>query len=261
VKQYLVLARASARTSVKYRLAFALSLFGLLFQMVAMLLVWRILLANRPITGFTWPKMEAYLLIAFSAGTFISLFADFNMSFKIREGTVATDLVKPVDYQLARLAETLGGLWVELLSVAVVWILAIGFVGGIPIPSWPRLLLFLLSMVLLVLLKFMVTYIVGLACFWTKNYLGVYWLKLSIVNLLSGALVPLLLFPHWLYSILLWLPFAGMMSTPGLVYIDAVDWEHALQLVGVQFGWFVLLWIGARLAWRSAVRQLTVHGG
>ena len=39
---------------------------------------------------------------------------DFRMSHRIRSGLVALDLVKPVDYQRARFAEALGGVWIEV---------------------------------------------------------------------------------------------------------------------------------------------------
>lgn len=48
---------------------------------------------------------------------------------------------------------------------------------------------------------------------------------------------------------------------PGLILIgDATGW-YAVRLVAVQLGWAVALWLVARLAWRGALRQLTIHGG
>jgi len=52
-----------------------------------------------------------------------------------------------------------------------------------------------------------------------------------------------------------------MTSTPGLILIGRVDGAQAALLVAVQLGWVVLLWYGAKLLWRSALRQLTVNGG
>jgi ABC-2 type transport system permease protein len=34
-----------------------------------------------------------------------------------------------------------------------------------------------------------------------------------------------------------------------------------LRLIALQAGWAVALWLFARWAFRSALRQLTVHGG
>lgn len=261
MKAYLALTRVTARVALTYRLQFALSVVAMIFQLAAMLAVWRVLLADRPLAGFDLPRMRAYLMVGFAASVIVSVYADFRMSFRIRHGLVALDLVKPVDYQWARFAETLGGVWVELVMVGVVCggVVAVG--GGVPVPSAPYLGLFALSMSLLVPLKFLLVYASGLVCFWTKNFLGVQWARLAIVNLLSGAMIPFAFFPDWLGSLATWLPFAGVTSTPGLIFIGHVRGARAVLLVGAQLAWVGALWAGARLVWRAALRQLTVHGG
>lgn len=261
MKPYLAVARITARSVLAYRLQYALSLVGVLFQLTAMLAVWHTMLAGRTLHGFTWPKMQTYLMVAFAAGALVSNLSDFRVSVRIRNGMVALDLVKPVDYQTVRFAETCGALWAELLSVVVVCTLAVCFGVRLTIGSGTCAVLFVVSMMLLVPLKFAVTYLTGLLCFWTKNYLGLYWARLAIASLLSGAMVPLSLLPQWLGTTAQWLPFAGMTSTPGLILIgDDTGWQ-AVRLLAVQFVWAALLWFGSRLAWRGAIRQLTIHGG
>ncbi len=261
MRGYLALARANAKAALTYRMSFVLGLFGVVFQFVALLAVWQALAAHGSVGGFSWPQMRLYLLVAFASGTLVSLFADFRMVFRIREGTVALDIIKPVRYQEARFFDTLGGVWIEILVVLVVTGVTL-LIGGAP--DWPpgrELALFSASMLLLIPLKFLVVYSVGLLCFWTENFIGLQWARLAIVNLLSGALVPLAFLPHWLGTAAAWSPFAGMASTPALILVGQASGGHAAALVAVQFGWVVALWFGAKLLWRVAVRQLTVNGG
>jgi len=116
-------------------------------------------------------------------------------------------------------------------------------------------------MLLLVPLKFLIVYVSTLACFWTQNYMGVQWARLAVVNLLSGALIPLVYLPHWLATAAQWSPFAGLTSTPALIFLGRVDVRDGLVLVFVQLAWVLVLWFGARLVWRKALRRLTVNGG
>lgn len=261
MRRYLALARATARSVLAYRMSFVLSLFGVVFQFVAMLAVWRVLLAHPTPGGFTWPQMRGYLLVAFASGTLVSLFADFRMALRIRSGLVALDLVKPVRYQEARFAETLGGVWIEILVVVLVGTITVAFAGGLTAPVGAGLVLFIASMLLLIPLKFLIVYACGLACFWTQNFIGIQWARVAIVNLMSGALVPLTYLPHWLSSAAAWLPFAGMASTPGLIFVGRVHGSAAFWLVMTQLIWVLVLWFGAKMLWRVAVRQLTVNGG
>lgn len=261
MRAYTAQARAIALSALEYRLNVLLGMVAYLVQLVALLAVWRVLLAQSPVEGFTWPQMQAYLLVAFASGALVSINGDFRMAFRILQGTVALDLVKPVDYQRSRFAEALGGLWIEVLIV-IVACAGVGFaLGGISTPAGPALALFAISMLLLVPLKFLILYLTSLVCFWTQNYMGVQWARIAVVNLLSGALIPLVYLPDWLGTLAKWSPFAGLTSTPALIYIERVDLAEGALLVAVQLGWVVVLWFGARLLWRSAVRQLTVNGG
>jgi len=261
VTAYVALTRANLRSTLRYRLAFVLGMFGMLFQLVALLAVWRVLLDQAPLGGFTWPQMRAYLLVAFTCGIIVSQFAEWRMAYRIEDGLVALDLVKPVDFQWARFAEIVGGVLVELLLAAVVWAGVIAVGGPLDLPSPGRLALFALSMLLVIPLKFLIVYLSALTCFSTHHYMGVNWARLAVVSLLSGSLIPLSLFPGWLGEAAMWLPFAGMASTPALVFVGGVDLAEGLRLVALQAGWVVLMWFGARRAFRFAVRQLTVHGG
>jgi ABC-2 type transport system permease protein len=261
VRGYLALARIAAKNVLAYRLSFVLALFGVLFQFVAMLAVWRVLLDGTGMNGFTWPQMRAYLLVAFASGAVVGLLADFRMSFRIREGLVALDLIKPVRYQEARFAEVLGAAWIEVLVVIFVGAVTVLTAGGMSWPSGSGLVLFIISMLLVIPLKFVIVYLCGLASFWTQSYVGVQWARLAIVNLFSGALVPLAYLPGWLATVAAWSPFAGMTSTPGLIMVGQLQSGPAALSVAVQFGWVIVLWFGAKLLWRKAVRQLTVNGG
>jgi ABC-2 type transport system permease protein len=261
VRAYRALARATARAALTYRFNLLLGMGAVLMQLIALLAVWRVVLAQSPVNGFTWPQMRAYLLVAFAAGTVVSILGDFRMAFRILDGDVALDLVKPIDYQKARLAESLGGLWIELLLIVVVVGATLALTGGVQTPAGPALALFVVSMLLLVPLKFLIVYVSTLACFWTQNFMGVQWARLAVVNLFSGALIPLVYLPHWLATVAQWSPFAGLTSTPALIFLGRLGVREGIVLVGVQLGWVLVLWFGARLVWRSAVRRLTVNGG
>lgn len=261
MRGYRALVRAVALSVLAYRANFLLGLGAVFFQLVALLAVWRVVLSQSSVEGFTWPQMRAYLLVAFAAGTLVSLVGDFRMAFRIQSGLVALDLVKPIDYQRARFAEMLGGVWIELVVIAVVGAGTIAVTGGVDTPAGPALALFGVSMLLLVPLKFIIVYASTLACFWTQSFIGVQWARLAVMNLLSGALIPLAYLPHWLATVAQWSPFAGLTSTPALIFIGRVGVRDGLVLVAVQLAWVVVLWFGARLLWRVAVRRLTVNGG
>jgi ABC-2 type transport system permease protein len=262
LRPYLAIARISWRSALAYRIPFVLSLCMMVFNLLAMLSLWRVLLASgHPLAGFTWPEMRAYLLVSFVTGCLVSSFTDFTMAFRIQSGLVALDLTQPVHYQRARFAQCLGMTVLESATAAVVCGAALAAFGAIPVPALPQLALFLVSLVAVVPLKFLIVYSSGLLCFWTHNYLGVSFARAAVSAVLSGALVPLVFFPGWLRILAEVLPFQGIASTPALIYLGQASGWDAVRLIGIQLLWIAVLWAGASAAWNAALRRLTIHGG
>jgi len=261
MRPYVALARAAAKAVLAHRLQFVLGILAALVQLVAQLAIWSVLLAAHPVAGFDQTQMRGYVLVAFASTVVVSSFADLRMAYRVWSGSVALDLVKPVDYQAARLAETVGVMWLEVVTIASVCGLVATLGGGFPVPGAWNAMLFGVSIVLVAGTKFLIVYISALACFWTKSYVGVVWARNAIVGLLSGSLIPFSFMPGWFAATAVWLPFAGMCSTPGLLLVGHVSGVRAGLLVGVQFFWLVTLWCGSRLLWRGSLRKLAVHGG
>lgn len=262
MRAYVALARAQARAALAYRLSFVLSLFALMFQLFAMLAIWTVLFSSgTALAGFDLPRMRAYLLVGFLSGVLVSQSADWRMAGRIQDGMIALDLTKPVDYQRARFAEVLGGVWTDVLAGLIVCAGVVLLTGPVPLPGPAGLALFAASMLVVVPLRFLLVYLSALACFYTQNYLGVLWARTAIVSVFSGALVPLTFYPQWLQSSAAVLPFASLASTPGLIFLGQVEGVAAARLIGLQLVWAVVLWFGARLIWRRAVQRITIHGG
>src|SRR5436309_2096890 len=79
--------------------------------------------------------------------------------------------------------------------------------------------MFVLSVALVVPLKFCISYMTGLVCFWTQNYFGVSMTRAAVMNLMSGALAPLVFFGHTFRVIAGVLPFQAIASTPALIFL------------------------------------------
>jgi ABC-2 type transport system permease protein len=255
------MARTAFRSLVAYQMSFLFSLMAAAVSALAMLYLWRSVLASGARGGFTWPDMKAYLLVAFVAGSLVSAYVDYRIAGRIREGDVALDFVKPVGYHRARFAETLGfGVYELFTGVVVAAVVALVF-GGIRGVQSGSLVPFLVSAVLVLPLRFGIVYISGLVVFWTRNYIGVQAGRIALVTLFSGALVPLALFPDWLHTLANFLPFAGMASTPALIYVGHLTGSDAWVAVLVQAAWVIGLWLAGTAFWGFASRKVTIHGG
>jgi ABC-2 type transport system permease protein len=192
----------------------------------------------------------------------VMTFAEWRVAWLILDGSIAMELLKPLDFQRARLAETIGsGVFEAIVALAIIGMFGLVY-GGMALPPAPATwLLVLVSLLLSLLIKFGIIYLTGLLCFWTSSALGMTWLRIAIMNLLSGALIPLTFFPAWLRTVAFALPFQGIVYIPASLYLGRSAGPAALQLVGLQVLWVAALWACGRALWSRAVRQVTIHGG
>ena len=260
-RAYRSLALGALRGITAYRLQFFMSSLSTVFLLLTMLYLWRTILASGAQAGFSWPQMKAYLLVAFVANTVVSMSTDYRMASRIRDGMVAIDLTRPISYQLARLAEASGCAVFEYGTSILFVLVAMLVFGGVALPGGLHASLFVVSLFLVLPLKFTIVYSTTLLCFWTQNYMGINWARTAITNLMSGALIPLAFFPGWLRTLGEVLPFQGLAYTPAMLFLDRFSDRDALLAVTVQLGWAMGLWLLASLAWRKASRRLTVQGG
>ncbi|WP_374705605.1 ABC transporter permease [Paenibacillus apis] len=262
-KKYITLALCSMQNTLAYRLSFILNFLASFIGLIAMYCLWQAVYTGRDqLSGFTWEQMQAYLLVTFFVNSMLSYYSESSISGKIIDGSVMMDLLRPIQFQKARLAETLGSCVLEgLLSCILIGTAAV-FTLGISLPQdGVGMLQFGISMLSSIFVKFCIVYMSALLCFWTTSSFGIYWARTSITNLLSGALVPLTFFPGWLESLAMALPFQGIVNTPVRIALGMTGRAEAWQMIGVQWVWIILLWLLGRWLWSRAVRQITIHGG
>lgn len=223
--------------------------------------LWRHLLDDGSMAGYDWEAMRAYIVISFVTITLAYGGAHGQVAERILDGMVAIDLTRPVDFQRARAAEYIGSMIASLPTAAI------GSVGAWllftpPAPASPLAgALTAVSILLLFPLSFEVVYLSVLACFWTHRYGTIMFARESLVAFFSGVTIPLALMPSWLQALAWCLPFPHFTTTPSSIYLGRVDTLGALGLIAAEAAWVIGLWVAARVLWRHAVKQVTIHGG
>jgi ABC-2 type transport system permease protein len=260
---YLALALSAWQRALAYRTTYLYNLISGVVWIMALSALWRSLYAEQGQVGeFDWSAMRTYLVVSYAVDALHSYSATARLVWLIRNGRVASELLRPLDYLTAQLAQAVGAALFEGLLGAVL-ALGLGLVvlGVAPPVTVGAAVCFLLSVALGFLIKFLVYFITALGAFWTVEGQGLIWGQIAIINLCSGALLPLTLFPGWLQTILLALPFQGILYTPLAIYLGHIQGLALLQALGVQLFWVIALWWLARLLWRPATRALEVQGG
>ena len=194
--------------------------------------------------------------------------ADFRE--QVRTGTVAYDLLRPLDvyaYWYARTlafrvaAPTLRGIPMVLFALLVLPAVGLGDWALTPPHSAAAFAGFLVALVLAAMLATAVTLLAHISMLWTISGIGIDRILTGLVTIFSGLIVPLPLFPDWAQPFLRWQPFRGLADVPYRIYSGNIPPAEAVpELVFILVWTLVLIGIG-RAILRRGVRRMVVQGG
>ena len=180
----------------------------------------------------------------------------------VRTGQVATDLYRPVDYQLYWLAQDIGRAVYHASLRGIGPFVIAGLVFSLRLPHVPLTwLAFAVSFVLAVTVSFALRFMVNLSAFWLLEIRGVTTIAAATWTILSGFLVPLAFFPDGPRQIVTKLPFAAMVAVPTDVFLERVTGARAIGALGFQLMWVIVLLAMGRVLLAAATRKLVVQGG
>lgn len=263
MKKYFRHAVLAVQETLAYRIAYAVNMLSTVVTYLVIFLIWVAVYADRgSVGGFDWAEMKSYLVISLFMSALVSGSSEYRISRAIRSGNIAVELMRPVDYQKASLAITVGNSLSEGVLVSAAC-LGFAFAFGLTvIPSGSlQWLGFACAALIAFAMKFLLVYVFGLACFWTQTLMGISWLRKGLTDFFSGALVPLSFFPLWLRETADWLPFKSVVWVPASAFTGRLAGTELLGSLAVGLGWVVALWLLGRAIWALAMRRVTIQGG
>ncbi len=180
----------------------------------------------------------------------------------VRSGAVSYELTRPIDlywfwYSRSVALRTAPA----LLRAAPQFIIAGLFLGMQPPASIGAGVASVISVLAAVLLSSAITTLMSISLMWTVSGDGLARLMGTIAWVLSGAVVPLPIFPEWAQRVLQLLPFAGLMDVPLRLYVGDYAAADLPRLLLNQVGWTLGLILLGRCLMGQALRRLTVQGG
>jgi ABC-2 type transport system permease protein len=157
--------------------------------------------------------------------------------------------------------QMLGGLITRMIWQLPMLLIAV-LLFGLRLPSdlttW---LVFLVSALLGFTVMFYFNWFLACFTFYTTEIWGLGVLIEGMTLFLSGALVPLVMMPEWLRTVVLSVPFAQALAVPVGLLTGITPLSEAPRVWLIQILWIIGMWIVSTLFFRVAVRKITVLGG
>lgn len=264
VRTYWTIAAASFRQYSTYRMAtaagvFTNTIFG--FIKVSIMLA-AIGTAGGELSGYTAIQAATYVWLTQALLASVEAFGTRDLSRRIHQGDIAVDLLRPIPLLALMYAQKLGRAAFLLLGRGLPPLLIGALVTGLALPEDPAsYLLGAVSVLLAITVAFLADTMVNMAAFFLVEVRGLASVYRTVMNLLSGFLIPIVWFPDWLLTIALATPFPSMIQTPIDTLSGRVPPAEALDMMAVQVAWLGGLLIAALAMLHGGIRRMEVQGG
>jgi len=267
---------ATFHKMLAYRLRYFTGIVSYLVYVTTYYFLWKAAYSSLPagettIRGFTFWQMVTYVAVGWCSRSFYFNNVDREIAEQVQNGTIGVALARPVSYQGTVVAGALGEAFFRLLFLNVPISAVIFLLFPVSAPASPLdAAAFALSLVLALLVLVHLNFLVGMCAFPLKNIDGVMRAKHYMLELLSGLVIPVSMFPGWLQTVSQWLPFQAIAFIPNSIWLgknvqggnaNVLGSHHLVVALGIQLAWVVVLAGACALVWNRATKRLTVQGG
>ncbi len=265
LNKYIYLVYLSFKKLIMYKSEIWLGIFSSVVTLSIQIYLWKRLYATNPAyLGVSLEDMITYFIL--SSGLSVCLLSPDmleELTEDVRGGQIANHLSKPYRYQLTILSRSLGRVFFNLLFVVLPMFIIAVLLFGFTFPqNFSSLILAIFIVANSYIIYFTINFIAGLSSFWIMDLHGAIPLLLdNIIRILSGALIPIWIFPKWLYNLTYFLPIRLGFDLPLSIYIGNADSKYIIHGLVLQFIWLVILLTVSSIIWKKGIRKLVIQGG
>jgi viologen exporter family transport system permease protein len=260
---YVTTMRTAVVAQLQYRVTNYFYMLGMIAEPVVYLVVWTTIAKQQggAVNGITTGEFAAYYIVWTLVRNMNIVFGAPFWEYRIREGRLAGDLLKPMYILHYDLAYFAGWKFV----VVVLWLpIAVGLSAVFHPslhPSALQVVVFVIAIWGAYLLRSMFQGTVGMLNFWTTRGAAVFDLYMAMEMLLSGRLVPLKLMPGWVQTLADFLPFKWSFGFPIETLVGHISTRSLLLGLGGQAIWIGIGFLLFRVAWTAAIKRFSAVGG
>lgn len=217
------------------------------------------------LSGFTMKEMSIYIFMSFVASSTTHVSIARQIGTDVVEGSVAVNLIKPINYKVRLFFSSFGQFIYQLFIPSLfLWIGLLIYEyekNNLYPPSLSSILLFFISMFLSFIIQFFFEFCFGMLAFYTTYIWGMTFVKATVLQFLSGQILPLAFFPRTIQKLFDFMPFSSMNYIPVMIYMGKIPGNSIIYALVKQSLWIVILWLLSQILWNKAVKKLIILGG
>lgn len=262
MRTYIEFAKKKFMVNMAYRFENITGLFSTCLQVFVNWCLYRALYGKNTVyDGITFSMLITNFIISFVIGNAFAI-DDFFLQSKVRDGSIANEFLRPINFKGRILAESLGESAFALIFQGVPALIITKWVFGMESPKdLSAFLLFIASIVFGYLILWCISFIVQVTSFWIINVWSVATIKNVLIDVLAGVFLPLWFLPDALRTFISFTPFESIYFSPIQLYLGRVEASEILLIFARQIFWIAILYAIGEILWRKGQKKLIVQGG
>lgn len=258
--------RMGMEKSLEYRVNFLLSLMSAVFPVIIQIFLWNYLYGNADaavLFGYSYDQIIVYTLLGTLLSKLVAAGFEYQVNADIKNGGLNKYLVRPIGYCGYQLCSFLGEKMPQLFLIMLV---AAGLLGfsvvalGLLLTA-ARVLAFVMSLVLALLLNFFIFYCVALLSFWFVDVNLIFGTVSIILVVASGGVFPLDIFGKKIAFLFQILPFGYTTQFPVNIINGKLEWGQAGTGFLCQLFWILFFGMLAEWMWKKGLKRFAAVGG
>ena len=262
ITPYIAYAKKNFLGRSAYRVDHFLGILSTCLQFVIFYEIYRALYGNeQSIDGITMSMVTTNFLISMGLGMIFSP-NDFFLPGKIWDGSISTELLRPISFKGRMIAENVGDSAFNLIFKFIPVLIIASFTTGIHKPvGILNIVLFIISAILGYGVLWSISFTVQMTAFWLVNIWSIVTIKNVFINVLSGSMIPLWFMPTWIGTFLKYTPFSSIYFTPVQIYLGQLETTEILYKCLIQIVWIAMIYMVGNFLWNKGQKKLIVQGG
>lgn len=269
---YAAIIRVRFTMLLQYRVSAIAGLFTQVVFGLVLIMIYEAFYRSGPAAAqpMAFSQVASYVWLGQALLAMLPWNVDAELRAMVRSGAVAYELCRPIDlyglWYARAVAQRTAPTILRAVPMAVFATVGLPLLG---LGEWrlaaPASLAagagFAAALLCALALGCAISTLLNVALMWTVAADGIVMVSTTAVQLLSGMLVPLPLFPAWSQDVLRWLPFAGLVDLPFRIYTGHIAIGGLVLVLARQLGWtLVFVALGRGLLGRG-LRRVVVQGG
>ena len=262
IKTMIALAKMQFKQYNIYKSNFYLFTLNRIVEVIVYIFVWQAIYNQTGNAGgFTISQMITYYILVISFSSIALWGVNEYMAHSIRNGQINKELLNPISYFKYYFGINLGELSFAIV-IGISTFIICSFFWKLTLPTnFINFILCIFVILLGIPITFFIQMIVGTVGFYTNSIWGMQILKKATIQVFSGIIAPITLFPLWFQELSKWLPFKELIYTPINIWLGNIIINEIFFIIIKQIIWGFILYFIAKKFFNHAVKNITINGG